>query len=435
MSKLKIISVSLLTLLLVSCGNINSTDIKNINNVQSVSTFSTNDSDTLEQAKNLAQNALKKNYRKVKIGQDPLERTVIQAGSTHFNALWARDASYASLGALTLGDYVPVRDNLESLLNYQREDGLIPRRIGAGNNALGIIKAALGIESKPTDNYKAVDFAKPSADTNSLVAWIADMYIEKSKDNQFLDKYYARLNKGMDWLQKQESNGLIVQKAYSDWKDMTGREGKVMYTNIIYYKGLLSMVNLAKLKNDTIKAQAYQLRADSLLTKINSEFWDESLGFYKDTDKLDIFSPDSNCWAVYFGVADTNKANKIFIKMDSMIKDRAFAAGADKPYPSSMVPKMLYLFGMQGYADTFSWPWVTSVYSLAATKVSNKARANSALINVAKMALRDGTFYEIYEPKNGDMIPVVRKFYKAEKDFSWSAGLYVYALNQSKTIM
>ena len=92
-----------------------------------------------------------------------------------------------------------------------------------------------------------------------------------------------------------------------------------------------------------------------------------------------------------------------------------------------MVSGFMILLGMRGYSDnTFVYPWNTCLYAMAACAAGEFPRARAALEAVAGCALRDGTFEECYEADRPE--PVVRRFYRSERDFAWAAGLYLRAL-------
>ena len=90
----------------------------------------------------------------------------IVAGSTHFSDIWVRDSIYASFGALSVGDYDIVKNNLKTLLDYKSDTSQIPLRVGEKHF---MKKFLFGISSK-TPQARFIDDKNVSVvvDSNSL---------------------------------------------------------------------------------------------------------------------------------------------------------------------------------------------------------------------------------------------------------------------------
>jgi glycogen debranching enzyme len=327
---------------------------------------------------------------------------------------------YACLGLLATNELPTVHDTLTALLDNQRADGLVPRRIGNGSNALGIIRSAIGLPPQAGSEMKSVDFAKQSIDANALVIWVAADYAAKARDTAFTAKYLPALRRAEAWLAGHLDGGLLKQDPYCDWKDMNARGGKVLYSNALYYKALLAMAAL-----DPEQAAIYTTRAEALAGQIQAAFWDPTQGHFRDTLELTQFSPDGDLFACLVGLATPAQREAVFARCDALLTLRPLLPALDGDYPASMIPLQLKLAGLQDYHDRFEWPWLTSLYAWAAAAAGDQPRARRALDRVATYALRDGTFEEIYE--GDEPRAVKRSLYSSETDFSWSAGLFLAA--------
>lgn len=367
------------------------------------------------------------------------QQKILMAGSAHFAALWTRDFAFGSLGALSGNMFEPVKGGLESLFMYQRKDGLFPRRVGGSSNVLRGFLSKLGIKQKPTKVLKKAEYKSGLGgvpiDSNPLIAWVMEVYIEKSNDEAFLQKYWDQLNLGFEWMESQEEDGLLLQTPYADWKDVTKRDGKVMYSNVVYYRGLMAMKNLAEQLNQFELAQVYLSKAENLKIKIFENFWNEELGYFKDTlsSQADFYSADGNFLAILFGLTDLNQTEKILNQAQMVLKNESSGlyANVDRAYPNSMVPLSIRLVGIKGYGDnTYIYPWNTALFVLASLKypsANNKIMAEQALQDLINTIKLYG-FQEAYD-KNGK--PVHRWAHKSEPDFSWFAGLMAYATSES----
>lgn len=389
----------------------------------------------LEQSEQvLVKNAL---YLNIK---DLGKRPVIAAGSGQFATLWTRDFAFASLGALALNHSEPVRGGLEALFKYQRSDGLLPRRIDGVGNVLKTALRRIGIHLPPPKVIRKAEYKSglggTPIDSNALIAWVAEKYINKTQDQKFASVIWPKLELAFQWLKGQEVDGLLNQEPYADWKDVTRRKGQVMYSNALYYRGLLSMAEIAKYLHLYKESELYEDYAKNLKSNIQKKFWSENLGFFidraQDSDDA-LFAADGNFFAIYFGIATEAQAESIFQKSELLLKDKVLNlyANVDQPYPNSFVPKSVRMMGIKGYSDnTYVYPWNTALYVLATLTYpneQNKIRALTALKALVEVIDRHG-FQEAYEPEGE---PVKRWAHKSEPDFSWFAGFMALAAHES----
>ena len=82
---------------------------------------------------------------------------------------------------------------------------------------------------------------------------------------------------------------------------------------------------------------------------------------------------------------------------------------------------------LQDYHNGLKWLWVGCLDAVAKSRNGQQDRAVEALTRIAaKIVEYDGVF-EVYE-KDGP--PLQRFFYRSEKLFAWSSGLFVWACHQ-----
>lgn len=359
--------------------------------------------DGLGEGRRQALATLEKNLHRVQYPNVEGPRWTLDAGRNHFAALWTRDSSFAALGLLAEGRTEPVRDCLDAVLSNFREDGLAPRRLGAGANFFQTFPALFGIHPKRSDTYDFVDFnkglGKAPIDPNSLVVWLSAEYVRTSKDTAFLTRHLATLERAVEWLDARAVGGLLHQGPYEDWRDLTGREGATLYGNVLYWKSLTSLAEVEALAGRPAEAQRRSAQAHALATTIRDTFWDEDKGYFRDQVGSELFGGDGNFLAGVTGLATPAETRSILTAADKLLlRGNGLYASTDKPYPAKEVPWYLSLGGIRGYGDgTLVWPWMTSLYALAAAKAGDTTRAQRALSAVAKAQVRDGTFAEIYD--------------------------------------
>ena len=78
------------------------------------------------------------------------------------------------------------------------------------------------------------------------------------------------------------------------------------------------------------------------------------------------------------------------------------------------------------YHNGDSWLWLGCLDCVSKNKLGMKKDARDELNRLAEVIIKYGTVYEVYS-ENGS--PVNELFYKAEKNFAWSAGMFVWAVH------
>jgi glycogen debranching enzyme len=350
----------------------------------------------ISKAYKVAVKALRKNYSDLGI----------LAGTKHFDDLWARDAMFASLGALELGDFKAVRKSLQNLLKYQREDGLLPYRVGTKSSILKL----LGFRSKGIFPRYLDELGRSEVkDSNSLVVIIANEYLKKSKDISFAKDNFSKFKRALDYY----GDYLIEERPYANWADSVPKIGKVLYTNVIFWKATVALEEIAK----KIGRKYFSRKPGFLKRRISRVFWNGE--YFRDSDSSQILSADGNVLAIVSGLANEKQKKSI---LESMKKRKMIGDHLSMSSPRYEEASNYHtLLGMKDYHN-LNWLWVDALYGMIEKKM---------LQNVAKRINEYGVVYEIYE-QNGK--PVNRFFYKSERDFAWSAGLFIYAVRKIKLV-
>lgn len=395
-------------------------------------------SSVIDEARTMARGVIKKDTFEVTLPGQSGTRQIITAGSDHFKSLWTRDACFASFGLLhePEGQKI-VRDTLQSFFDRADTEGQMPRRQGDYDNPFLMVLSILGIKTpdpKVLDRYEYVnDLNAYQFDATALPLILTNEYFKATGDREFLKKNYETMKKSVSWLEKmdrKEKERLIDQPGSGDWKDITRRSGIVTYTNVLLYKAFDSMAEAGEAVGDSAQARHNREYAEKVKTDINTQLWDEKLGYYKDSNKISNFSPDGNMFAVIFGVADKEKTDKIFTKLeDFMNKSPLPYPALEGDYPDEYVPIWAKVAGVRHYHDRHIWPWQGNVLAVAAARSGRPELARKALEKVGSQAIKDGTFYEIYQPE-GKLEPVKGLLYKSEPDFLWSAGTYLWGCRE-----
>jgi len=196
-------------------------------------------------------------------------------------------------------------------------------------------------------------------------------------------------------------------------------------TNCLYYNAYEVVVKMAnELKTD---ASDWSDKAISLKEAINKHLWNESGGvyrFYIDEDEESKLQETlGNAYAIIFGVADEQKTNSIFRNQ--------FVAPAGVPCgwpPLSRYRNDSLSFGRH---NGVVWPQIQGFWAQAASKFDKPAILFHELDMLAKHAVRDKQFAEIYHPVSGEIYGGMQERngriieWQATNRQTWSATAYI----------
>jgi glycogen debranching enzyme len=362
-------------------------------------------------------------------------------GGLYGNDVWGRDGSITCLGASLTEDEELIGCSKRTLTTLEQAQG-----------PLGQIPNRVRIRPRSV-NFYARD-AAPWWIIAVMNFWMA------TQDSDFLSKMWPSVKKAITWLKYQniDTTGLITSPPAADWMDSSlQRWGTVLYNNVLYYKALLCVAELAKALG---KGEKEAREARKVKARINTLFWPEkkpppdewipgwNMKFYEevvDPDRhhylnfLSFESYDwhcdvlSNCLAILWGVADQQKAGRIL----KYTADRNLSV----PFPIRVLdpvllnptpfwnPKIdLYRPALQQnlpfqYHNAACWPWVGGFYVLTLEKAGRHKQAQEELEKLAQANSlsqdQDWEFNEWLHGKTGT--PMGTRFE------AWSAAGYILA--------
>jgi len=356
----------------------------------------------------------------------------IFAGSHHFDDYWARDSFYGSLGALAIGDAAIVKKNLELFLKYQKSNGQIPVRIGVSR--FGVVAKVFNIRlpfiSAP--RYWQDKGFNPSTDQNSLLIIAFYEYMKKTKDIDFLKKYYPKLIKCIEWnlLYNIDDDLLMEEGPFATWQDNIKKTGKVLYTNVCHLHALYCISKLFEMLKERKVQDKYMEFYKKTKEKLNEYFWngDYYIDWF-DKKEFDYFATDGNALAIIWGIADKEQAEKIMESSEELGINRSVPSLTNLPfYPKGIATSFfLNLIGLHDYQNGMCWLFLGCMDALAKWKSGMKKESIEVLSRIAEIIVRYNDVYEVYSE---DGKPIMRTFYKSENNFTWTAGMYVLAYKE-----
>jgi glycogen debranching enzyme len=358
------------------------------------------------------------------------EKLVLDAGWRNFREPWARDFGFASFGLVALNEFRVTRETLEAFLIYQRPTGQFPVKIHSTGGFERYLHSFLKRE-QPVDvplKPKYVTGHKTiSADGSALLVIAALNYARVAQDDQFARIHWPAYKRAMLWLEgfALDKDGLLQQAAYADWADSIARQGRVLYTNVVYWKALDDMAKAAVTYGTPEDQRYFREKSWQVGESIADHFWRPDLGYFVTHRTLDNLSSAGNLLAVAWDLATAEQAHGI---LDAM---RAFDMASPVPtrvvhraYPKKLVALENRLAGISYYHTNAAWLWLGAWHVIALVRAERTAEAEELIHRMAEVIVRDGEVHEVYAP---DGRYASTFWYTSEAPLTWSAGMVVYA--------
>ncbi|MBN1220530.1 MAG: hypothetical protein JXM69_16525 [Anaerolineae bacterium] len=361
---------------------------------------------------------------------DGQEKFVLCAGSRNFREPWARDFGFASFGLVELNEFQVTREGLEVFLLNQQPSGQFPVKVHSTNVVDRYVHSLLKKEQpvyaplkpKYTTAHKTI-----SLDGNGLLIIAALNYAFRADDRDFIQAHWADLKQGVNWLEKHalEADGLLHQKAFADWADSIAREGRVLYTNVLYWKALHALAEAAAEYNYLEDRYYFAARAHYVKKSINDHFWRDDLGYFVTSQIFDNLSSSGNLLAIAWEMTSPEQAHSILDKMNEFgMANPIPTQVVHRPYPNKFIAIENRLGGIPHYHTHAAWLWLGAWHVIALGRTKRMTEAEILLYRISKAIVRDGTVHEVYAPDGHHLSTF---WYTSEAPLTWSAGMVVYA--------
>ncbi len=358
-------------------------------------------------------------------------REILHAGYRNFRESWARDFSFASFGLLALKEFKVVKDTLEAFLDHQTPEGQFPVKLHSMDMVTRFMHSLLGRE-QPTEIPMRPKYISGhgtiSLDGQCLMVIAAIHYSFQAEDHEFLKTHWESLVNAISWAEKSvldSTDSLLTQAPFADWADSIARNGRVLYTNVTYWKALQEMAEAAKHFELNDQISFYSQKADKVAQAIQTHLWRPTLGYYAASDSLDQLTSSGNLLAVAWGLASTEQANSI---LDTIIVNGMASPVPTKvaypSYPLNLIALENRLGGVANYHTDAAWLWIGAWHVVALARSGRAEEAHGILSRIAEVIVDDQQVHEVYGP-NGR--PLSSFWYKSEAPLSWNAGMVVYA--------
>lgn len=377
--------------------------------------------------KDLAVSTIIKNKRKsnnilIDCNLEPL------AGSGFFNDLWTRDGYLGCLGLLSEKDF---NDSYSSIVyNYlsvltisQREDGLIPLKIGSGTFAQTFnILFRIRLFS---DNFIYKDDKESSepTDSNPQYLIISKLYYEKTGKFPFKEAYINALKYCINNL----SDNLLTGFYFNSWYDSFCINGPEIYSNVLYGHALQCTIYLIKCGVLDCCLDKYESLFSLFKKELLEKFYDKSSGLFKICiGDNPIFEVASNSLIVIYEFFDSSFTKELaYVLHKTVISESEIYSHVTIPrMPIKYLYKPFFFICMQGYHNNRIWPWTNYIYMAAMKK--EKLDYSKMFDAYENSVIKNGTFYETVNNKLDMFKHIIQN---SEVDFTCSAGCYLFLIN------
>lgn len=363
------------------------------------------------------------------------EKLVLCAGVRNFREPWARDFGFATFGLMALGQVQVVRDCLEAFLLYQRTSGQFPVKLHS-TNVLERYLHSLFKRQQPIDKPLRPKYLTAhrtiSLDGNSLLVIAALHYAEQTGDYAFIQTHWDGLCRAITWLEEHArgEDRLLHQGAYTDWADSVGRTGRILYTNVLYWKAVSGLAAAAEQVADAETQRFWQGKAERLHDAIQEHFWRAEQGYFITSDQFHNLSSSGNTLAVAWGLATEEQSHAILDAMKHIgMADPVPTQVVSYGYRRRDVAVENHLARIPHYHTHAAWLWLGGWHTIALARLGRLGEAEELLRRMSQVIVRDGVVHEVYG-KDGRYLSTF--LYTSEAPLTWNASMVIYAFSVCK---
>lgn len=363
------------------------------------------------------------------------EKLVLCAGVRNFREPWARDFGFATFGLMALGQQQVVRECLEAFLYYQKPSGQFPVKLHSTNVVErymhSLLRRVQPIHKPLRPKYQTAH-RTISLDGNSLLVIAALHYAEQTGDYAFIQTHWEGLCQAIAWLEEHAKgeDGLLHQGAFTDWADSIGRTGRILYTNVLYWKAVAGLAAASIHCEAEARQQWWGDKAQQLCDNIQNHFWREEQGYFVTSEQHHNLSSSGNTLAVAWGLATQEQSQAILEAMERIgMADPVPTQVVSYGYRRREVAVENHIARIPHYHTNAAWLWLGGWHAIAAARAGRPSEASELIARMSKVIVQDGVVHEVYG-KNGRFLSTF--LYTSEAPLTWSASMVIYAFSICK---
>lgn len=315
-----------------------------------------------------------------------------QAG-INYNAFWCRDYAMIIDGIKEKFNNNDLKEMANIFVKYQRNDGAFLDKIGYDYTPYYM------------PGFGSVGTNPVQDGTQYTTDIIYNTYL-KTKDKKIILNSITQLVKGMNFVQKDPDDNILVytndstypnkiDRAPFGFTDLIYKTGRLLISSILYYKSCLQLSEMYKIIDKNNESSTWNTNATNVKNKINEKLWNDNDGLYYATDiknkQSDIVG---SCMAVYYGVADGLKKNKICLYMLNNYND--LVKWGSIRYLKKNEYWQFTSVAQGSYQNGAYWPTFTGYYAYCLNELS-KDKCDQLIREMVEYFIREGIYEYIIE--------------------------------------
>ena len=364
----------------------------------------------------------------------------ICAGEVYYHDLWTRDAFFASLGLLSSGIYPHVQTVLQTLCKYQRQDGLIPLRVGHKNYVTRFI-CNCNVDKIQPVYYDDKAFSEPT-DSNSQFIILNWWLYQHTGDLDFFREMIPYCFLAFSYLIKHLDKDLLLSGNYFDtWHDTVTISQPSLFSNVLFikaYQTILEMIDrIDKIEEDEdfnfdllnkrfidtvaelegkLEQKEFQKHRDAF----HKHFWNGE--FFTIYPGKNNFETAGNALAMLFDFVDDSKCKSISKYVENNMSQDLIHCFIPL-LPCNKIYTPMYFVCLQKYHNGHYWLWVNGLFASALKyRQINPELQQRVQTQIENIFCEYGCAYERISQK---MKPTRNLFQSSEINFSESAGMFL----------
>ena len=337
-----------------------------------------------------------------------LTREAMMPSMIRYVGAWQWDAFFHALAYRHM-DQRLAENQLRLVLDHQCEDGMIPDAIHDEGTVT---------QWKLPDSDQEVEVTKPP-----LLAWTALKLYQTSGNRDFLDEIYEPMQRwNRWWFEKNDSDGDgIVQynhpfsSGLDDsplWDEGMPVESPELNTYLVMAMDALS--EMAGILGLTADAAEWRVRAETLMQKMMTHFWDKDRGVFwatRDHKPIRVLTP-FNLYPLLTGRLGTREADSL---VAHLLSPNEFLTR----YPIPTVARTDRKYDPNRMWRGPTWVNINYLFIEGLARCGYQDLARLLRDKTLALLMRHNDIYEYYHPETGDPPP------NAASVFGWSSAVFI----------
>lgn len=355
---------------------------------------------------------------------------VVCAGFRHFREPWARDFGFASFGLLAEGRPEVVNDGVRLFFRHQKASGQLPLKLHSTNLAERYLHSVFHrvqpVEANLIPRFITAHGTR-SLDSVLLLVIAWSECVLQTNDVALAVDLHGQALRALAWVERYEKkDGLLHQGPFADWADSIGRRGRVLYTNVLWWKALQGLERVEALLPPGMRTdkETSALVGDRILRA----YYKPEAGYLYQTPNDPMFAAAPNYMACAWGLTNSEQSHSIldYARAKGM-SDVVPSRVTDREYKFYQVGPEMWIAGIPHYHTSCSWMWIGGWHAAACVETGRTEEAAEIVERMLAIVNRDKTVFEVHAQ---DGQPLSTRLYHSEEPLSWNAAMILYAYNR-----